>query len=79
MNSWMASTNWGTLLKTPRRIRLRVISPNQRSLQIQPGASTDLSNWMVLGNAASLTNGLYLYLDLDATNYPFRYYRVRSP
>jgi hypothetical protein len=49
------------------------------NLDYEVQASTDLSNWMVLGNAASLTNGLYLYLDLDATNYPFRYYRVRSP
>ena len=49
------------------------------NLAYEVQASTNLINWTVLGNAASSTNGLYLYLDSDATNYSFRFYRVSSP
>lgn len=41
--------------------------------------STSLVNWSVLGPATPGTNGLFQYTDLVATNYPYRFYRVRSP
>jgi sugar lactone lactonase YvrE len=46
-------------------------------------ASPDISlpgtNWIVLGAAEALGGGAYRYIDLDATNYPIRFYQLRSP
>ena len=42
-------------------------------------ASLALSNWVYLGPATQLSNGLFQYNDAQATNYPLRYYRVREP
>jgi hypothetical protein len=42
-------------------------------------ASTDLgSNWTAL-QSINLTNGSFYFIDLDWTNYPGRFYRLRSP
>src|SRR5664280_264700 len=43
-------------------------------------ASADLANptWVPLQNC-TLTNGLLYFSDPDSTNYPARYYRLRSP
>ncbi len=38
--------------------------------------STDLANWTQLGPPNQVSNGLFQYLDLSATNYPRRFYRV---
>jgi hypothetical protein len=38
-----------------------------------------LSNWMVIGTAAQLPAGQYQFTDIAATNYPLRFYSVRSP
>jgi hypothetical protein len=38
-----------------------------------------LSNWMVLGSATEVSPGRFQYADLQATNIPRRFYRVRSP
>ncbi|PWU10855.1 MAG: hypothetical protein C5B50_24585 [Verrucomicrobia bacterium] len=40
-------------------------------------ASGDMTNWVVLTNALSLTNGMALFSDAT-TNYPARFYRVRE-
>ena len=42
-------------------------------------ACTNLSGAWVPLQSASLTNGLLYFSDPDSTNYPARYYRIRSP
>lgn len=46
-------------------------------------ASTNIalpaSNWIVLGPAAVLAPGAYQFTDAQATNFPQRFYQVRSP
>ena len=39
--------------------------------------STPLSNWVQVGSGT--TTGVFTFTDLDATNYPQRYYRVVAP
>jgi hypothetical protein len=41
-------------------------------------ASTNLTNWAAIGAATQILSGLYQFTDLAATNYPIRYYRLRS-
>jgi hypothetical protein len=41
--------------------------------------SLALSNWMVIGKATEISSGEYQFTDTQATNYPQRFYRVRSP
>ena len=41
--------------------------------------STNLLNWEVLGTAASLSAGQFLFLDATATNWPQRFYRATAP
>jgi hypothetical protein len=38
----------------------------------------DTTSWFPLQNL-TLTNGFFLFSDPDATNYPSRFYRFRSP
>ena len=40
--------------------------------------SLPLSNWTALGTATNLSNGVYQFIDPNATN-PAIFYRVRSP
>jgi hypothetical protein len=42
-------------------------------------ASTNLSNAWVPLQSVSLTNGLFYFSDPQWTNYPDRFYRIRSP
>jgi hypothetical protein len=46
-------------------------------------ASTNLalpfSNWAILGNATLLSNTLYQFIDTQSTNFPARFYMLRSP
>jgi hypothetical protein len=42
-------------------------------------ASTNLSNWVLLGSALQPTPGQFQFTDTGASNWPARYYRVRSP
>jgi hypothetical protein len=42
-------------------------------------SSLPASNWTVLGAAVEAPPGQYQFTDLQATNYPQRFYRVRSP
>jgi hypothetical protein len=42
-------------------------------------ASTNLSNWLTIGAATQMFPSLYQFTDLSATNYPHRFYRLRSP
>jgi hypothetical protein len=46
-------------------------------------ASTNLalpfSNWLTLGNASLLSNTLYQFIDTQSTNFPARFYMLRSP
>ena len=39
-------------------------------------ASTDLVNWVNVGQATAGSNGLFEFTDRDKSLYPFRYYRV---
>jgi hypothetical protein len=50
--------------------------PNQAYL-VQAG--TDLVNWSVISTNTADTNGAVLFLDLDATNYSTRFYRLAVP
>jgi hypothetical protein len=37
------------------------------------------SNWTVLGPATLLSNNLFQFSDPQMTNFPLRYYQLRSP
>jgi len=37
--------------------------------------STNLANWILLGTASPLSNSWFRYVDVDATNWPYRFYR----
>jgi hypothetical protein len=38
-----------------------------------------LSNWTVLGGASEVSPGQFQFADLQATNSPRRFYRLREP
>jgi hypothetical protein len=46
-------------------------------------ATTDLSlsvsNWSTLGTATEVSSGWFQFTDPQATNYPQRFYLIRSP
>jgi hypothetical protein len=42
-------------------------------------ASTDLTNWTWVGSPDQPTSGQFLFSDSAPTNYPWRFYQVRSP
>ena len=42
-------------------------------------ATTNLSTWGTIATNVALTNGLIWYVDLNATNYTSRYYRIATP
>ncbi|HEU5395933.1 MAG TPA: Ig-like domain repeat protein, partial [Verrucomicrobiae bacterium] len=42
-------------------------------------ASEDLKNWLTIGTNQPYANGLILFQDQEATNYPSRYYRLAAP
>ena len=42
-------------------------------------ATADLSTWGTIATNVALTNGLITYVDLNATNYTSRYYRIAAP
>ena len=35
--------------------------------------------WQTISTNTSDTNGVYQFIDIDSTNFPIRFYRVRSP
>ena len=37
------------------------------------------SNWTVLGPATEISPGQYQFIDRAATNFPYRFYQIRSP
>ena len=39
-------------------------------------ASTNLANWTQLGTPNLMSNGCFWYWDVNATNYPYRFYKV---
>jgi hypothetical protein len=41
--------------------------------------STDLAHWTALSTNVADANGLVQFVDLNATNYPFRFYRTSTP
>jgi hypothetical protein len=41
--------------------------------------STDLAHWTVLSTNVADANGLIQFVDLNATNHPFRFYRTATP
>ena len=42
-------------------------------------ASTNLSNWTSLGAPSYLSNNLYRFIDSKGSNFPNRFYQLRSP
>jgi hypothetical protein len=42
-------------------------------------ASTTLTNWTAIGAATQISSGLYQFTDTNVTNYPRRFYQLRSP
>ena len=42
-------------------------------------ASTNLVDWASLGVATQISSGLYQFTDTAATNYPRRFYKLRTP
>jgi hypothetical protein len=42
-------------------------------------ASSNLIDWAAIGTAAQISPGLYQFTDTAATNYPRRFYQLRSP
>jgi hypothetical protein len=42
-------------------------------------ASTNLLGWTEIGTAVNISPGLYQFTDSKATNYPHRFYQLRSP
>jgi hypothetical protein len=42
-------------------------------------ASTNLTNWALTGTATQISTGLFQFTDSTATNYPRRFYQLRSP
>jgi hypothetical protein len=41
--------------------------------------SLSVSNWSVIGAVSEISSGVFQFTDPQATNYPQRFYRVRSP
>jgi len=42
-------------------------------------ASTNITSWIPVSTNTAGTNGLFIYIDSSAMNYPSRYYRSVSP
>ena len=42
-------------------------------------ASTNLTNWLPIGAATLSAQGVFQFIDADATNYPRRFYQLRAP
>ena len=42
-------------------------------------APTNLTNWTAIGAATPISPGVYQFTDTTATNYPRRFYQLRSP
>lgn len=52
-----------------------LLSPSDLA-NFEAQASTNLTDWVTLPDALSLTNGMLLLQDAGPTNYPARYYRI---
>ena len=42
-------------------------------------ASTNLLDWTALGAATQISSGIFQFTDGAATNFPWRFYKVRTP
>lgn len=42
-------------------------------------ASTNLTNWLVIGNATNISGSLFQFSDSSLTNFPSRFYRLKVP
>jgi hypothetical protein len=42
-------------------------------------ASTNLTNWISIGTGTQISPGMFQFIDSTATNYPRRFYQLRSP
>jgi hypothetical protein len=94
-NSYGAATTTGTnfvTLDVPRSISgLIQTAPGQFAIQFTGSSnvgytvlettnvSMPASNWTVLGPATLLSNSLFEFSDMQATNFSLRFYRLRSP
>jgi hypothetical protein len=68
-------TNW-TLLANGT-FQLAYASSSGRTGNVY--ASTNLTNWAATGTATQVSTGLFQFTDSTATNYPRRFYQLRSP
>ncbi len=76
-----------TLLAPPLTTGFGLQTDGSFQLQFSGGAglsytlqtSTDMTNWMNFTNLLAETNGLFIFNDATATNYPIRFYRLSQP
>jgi hypothetical protein len=71
-----------TVLSSPTRLTNGAFQFSYTNSSSQTGtvyASTNLTNWAVTGTATQVSTGLFQFTDPTATNYPRRFYKLRSP
>jgi alpha-tubulin suppressor-like RCC1 family protein len=70
-----ASSGWST--NVPSAFELRFTGNTNATYSAY--GSTNLVNWERLGWATKSSNGVFMYLDTTATNWPQRFYRAGAP
>jgi hypothetical protein len=71
----------------PRPFISQITSVNPFEFQFDGGglsafeveASTNLANWIFIGNATNISGSLFQFSDTSATNFPYRFYRLKVP
>jgi hypothetical protein len=75
-------TDAPTVLTSSLRLTNGAFQFAYTNLSTQSGtvyASTNLTNWATTGTATQISSGLFRFTDPAATNYPRRFYQLRSP
>ena len=52
---------------------------NLSSLTYTVFAATNLLDWNAIGQATQISSGIFRFTDPAATNFPYRFYQLRSP
>ena len=86
-NGWLQfvdadATNWSRRfyrisMPTDRAYGLNFIGQSNASYRVW--ASTNLTNWELLGTANVTSNGWFQFLDFDSARWPQRFYRAGAP